>query len=194
MKTQMHICCICGEGPGLSHACSLVCSLIDMSSYRPRLVYSVGFLVVSLTFLVPSILPLLYRIPQAPLNVCLWVSASISSVAGEASLMMLCQAPVCKYSRMVLTVSEVGSLSRPESQAGPVNGWSFPQILLHLLCLHILQAGHTGSLRFSGWVGDPLEVFPDYRSWLVQAPCPHCQESQLVTLYCLNETYRLTRT
>ena len=65
-------------GIAQSHAGSLVVSSISVNPYEPRLVGSVGFLVVPLTPLDPKVLPpLVRRIPQAPSNVWLWVSTSV---------------------------------------------------------------------------------------------------------------------
>ena len=52
-------------------------------------------------------------------------------------------------------MSGVGYLSWHISQVGPVIGWSFPQILLHLLHLNILLAGKVVGLWFCGWVSVP---------------------------------------
>ena len=55
MKSELPTCV---EGLPPSHACSLVGSLVSVGPYGPRLVDPVGFLVMSLTPLDPSILPL----------------------------------------------------------------------------------------------------------------------------------------
>jgi hypothetical protein len=55
MKTKLHNYYTCEDL--LVHVCSLVGGSVSMSLYGPRLVDSVGFLVVSLTPLTPSILP-----------------------------------------------------------------------------------------------------------------------------------------
>jgi hypothetical protein len=79
MKTKLQTCYICVESLGLSHACSLIGGSVSVSSYGPRLVDSVGLLVVPLTPLAPEIFPpLFHMIPQALPNVWLWVSASVS--------------------------------------------------------------------------------------------------------------------
>jgi hypothetical protein len=57
MKTKPHNCFICAKNLGLSLACALVGSSVSMSSYGPRLVNVVLFLVVSVTSLDPSIIP-----------------------------------------------------------------------------------------------------------------------------------------
>jgi hypothetical protein len=54
MKTKLHICYICVGNLGPPHACSLVVDSVSVSPHGPRLVDSVGFLVVSLTSLAPS--------------------------------------------------------------------------------------------------------------------------------------------
>lgn len=70
MKTQLHNYYICAEHLSLSHACSLVASLVFVSPYVSTEVDFIGFLVVALTPLAPSILPPVFcRIPQAPFNV-----------------------------------------------------------------------------------------------------------------------------
>ena len=67
------------QGLGQAHAGSLVSGSVSVNRCEPRLVDSVGFLVVSLTPLAPTILlPLLQRILKALPNVWLWVSASVS--------------------------------------------------------------------------------------------------------------------
>ena len=72
MKTKLQDGYICVEGLGPSHACSLVASSVSLNSFVPRLVDSVGFLMMSLALLAPSVLlPFFHRIPQAPLNVWL---------------------------------------------------------------------------------------------------------------------------
>lgn len=69
---------ICVEGLCLSQACCLVGDSVSVGPYAPRLVDSIDFLMISVTLLVPSILPpTLYRILQALCNVCLWVSVSV---------------------------------------------------------------------------------------------------------------------
>ena len=89
MKTQLHICYICAEGLGPSHARSLVGSSVSVVPYGTRLVDSLGFLVVSMTLLSPSVL--LTILPQDSPNYtyCFAVGLSISfyQLLGEASLM-----------------------------------------------------------------------------------------------------------
>ena len=74
MKTKLHNCYICAEGLGPSHAYSLVCGSVSVNPYGPRLVDSVGFLVVSLTPHAPTILfsPSSAGPPQASPNAWLW--------------------------------------------------------------------------------------------------------------------------
>lgn len=55
MKTKLQNCYISTESLGESHACSLVGGSVSVSLYELRLVDSVGFLMVSLTPLVPII-------------------------------------------------------------------------------------------------------------------------------------------
>ena len=55
MKTKLHNYYTCEDL--LVHVCSLVGGSVSVSPYGPRLVDSVGFLVVSLTILSPTILP-----------------------------------------------------------------------------------------------------------------------------------------
>jgi hypothetical protein len=91
MKTKLYNSYICAEGLGLSHAGSLVCGSVSVNPYGPRLVDSIGFLVVSLTPLVPMILlpPLFRGIPQALTNVAYESLHLLSSVAGCGGLNML---------------------------------------------------------------------------------------------------------
>lgn len=71
-------------GLGLSHTYSLVGGSVFVSPYGSRLVVPVGFPMVSLTSLVPSILPL--PLPQDSLSCTgLWVSACFHQLLGEAS-------------------------------------------------------------------------------------------------------------
>ena len=91
-KTILHNCNICAGGLGKLCEGFLVCSSVSVSNYGPKLIDSVGFLVVSLTPLAPTILfsffALFVRIPQAPPN-CLAVGFCICfhQRLGEASLM-----------------------------------------------------------------------------------------------------------
>ena len=57
MKIKIYDCYICAEGIVPSHIYFLVSVSVSVSSYGPKLVDYVGFLVVSLTPLIPSILP-----------------------------------------------------------------------------------------------------------------------------------------
>lgn len=57
MKTKLCNCNICVEGLGQSNAGSLVGGLVSVNHYVPRLIDYVHFLVLSLTFLAPTILP-----------------------------------------------------------------------------------------------------------------------------------------
>jgi hypothetical protein len=56
MKTQQHNCCICAEILGQSQACFVVGGSVSVGLYWPRLVDSVGFLVMLMTPLAPTIL------------------------------------------------------------------------------------------------------------------------------------------
>ena len=56
MKNKVHICFICVGNLVPSHACSLVGGSVSVSLYEPRLVASVGFLIVCLTPLASYIL------------------------------------------------------------------------------------------------------------------------------------------
>ena len=65
-RRQLHKCNICAQGLGESCAGSLVVGSVSVSPYEPKLVDFVGFLVLSLSPLAPTILPpLVGRIPQA---------------------------------------------------------------------------------------------------------------------------------
>jgi hypothetical protein len=48
MNTRLHNCYVCAEGLGQSLANFLVAGSVSLNPYRPRLVDSVGFLMVSL--------------------------------------------------------------------------------------------------------------------------------------------------
>ena len=77
--TKLHTCLISVGDIGPVHTYSSVGGSVSVRPYGTRLVNSVGFLVVSLTLLAPTILPLpLSWIPQALPNVWLWVFASVS--------------------------------------------------------------------------------------------------------------------
>ena len=54
MTIKLHNCYIYAEGLGQSHAGSLIDSSVSVSSYEPRLLDSVGFLVMPLTSLALS--------------------------------------------------------------------------------------------------------------------------------------------
>jgi hypothetical protein len=54
---RAHNCDICAEGLGQSNVGSMVGGSVSASLYEPRLVDSVGFLMVFLTSLSPTILP-----------------------------------------------------------------------------------------------------------------------------------------
>ena len=77
METKLHICYICAEGLGPAPACSLVGGSGSVSPHGPRLLDPLGLLVVSLTSLAPSILPLF--LPQDSLSsiLCLTVGLCI---------------------------------------------------------------------------------------------------------------------
>ena len=62
MKTKLHICYKCVGGLGSGHVQSLFGGPVSVSLHGPRLVYSVGLLVMSLTPLASSFLPL--TLPQ----------------------------------------------------------------------------------------------------------------------------------
>ena len=84
MKSKLHICFICAEGLGLSHACSLVGSLVSVSFHGFRVVDSVDYLVMSLTSLAPSILPPLFpRFPKVHLMFCCGYLHQFASVTGS---------------------------------------------------------------------------------------------------------------
>jgi hypothetical protein len=53
MKTKLHICYLCVEDFSLSHESTLVNGPISVSPYGHGLVDSIGFRVVSLTFMGP---------------------------------------------------------------------------------------------------------------------------------------------
>ena len=72
MKTKLHICYRCVGGPGPASACSLVGGPVSVSPHGPRLVGSVGLLVVSLTPLICSLLP-----PTLPQDSLMFDAANI---------------------------------------------------------------------------------------------------------------------
>ena len=77
MKTELHNCYICAEGQ--SCISSVVGGSVSVSPYGPMLLDSVGLLVVSLTFLAPTILPLNHLHDSHKLSLIeLCVSASVS--------------------------------------------------------------------------------------------------------------------
>jgi hypothetical protein len=77
MKTKLQVCC--AGGLGSYHAYSLIGGLISVSPDGPRLVYSVGFLVVLLTPLASSILPPpLPQDSQSSVDGCLYLLVSAS--------------------------------------------------------------------------------------------------------------------
>lgn len=76
IKTKMNNCCKCLVFLDAPHACYLVGVSVSVSPLGPRLLDSLGLLIVSLTPQTPSIL--FHNTPQALCNVWLWVSASLS--------------------------------------------------------------------------------------------------------------------
>lgn len=65
MKPDMYNCHLCAENLDLSHACSLVGVSVSVVTYGPRLVDTVGFLVVSfISFAPSSLLFLFWHIPR----------------------------------------------------------------------------------------------------------------------------------
>ena len=88
IRTQLHNCSICAEDLSLFYACFLIGSSVSKNHYGPRLVDSVGFLVVSLTPLAPSILlPLSSVSSKLHLILCCGFCISFHQLLGEASLM-----------------------------------------------------------------------------------------------------------
>lgn len=86
----------------------------------------------------PSVLP--PPLPQDSLSSTQYlavVSASISiSCCVKPLRGRLCQALVCKHSRIALTVLGVGSDLYEGPEVGPVIGWPVPQSLLCASCRH----------------------------------------------------------
>ena len=87
---MMHSCYIRAEGLGSSHAYFLVNSSFSVYTYETRLVGSMDFLLVSLTPVALTILPL--PLPQdSPTSICLAVDPYICShqSLNKASLVMI---------------------------------------------------------------------------------------------------------
>jgi hypothetical protein len=83
MKTKLHICYKLVGGLDPASTCSLVCGSVSVSPHGPRLVDSVGLLVVSLTPLAQAIL--FSTLPQDPLKLLMFICGSLhppSSAAG----------------------------------------------------------------------------------------------------------------
>jgi hypothetical protein len=114
---------------------SLAGGSVSVSPQWPKLVDSVGLLVVSLTPPTCS-----FSIPQSctrlPKLCLLFGCRSVASVSiccwMKPLRRQLCEAPVCKHSRGSLIVSGVSALTWDVSQVGAVIHWLFPQPLLHL--------------------------------------------------------------
>ena len=105
-------------------------------SPKSRLDDSVGLPVESLSSCVPqSSQQLFHKTPQAPSNVGLWSSASLSiGYWVEPFRGQQCEGLVCKHNSITLIVSGIGSCPLDESQFWPVMCWLFPQFLsLHIL-------------------------------------------------------------
>ena len=134
IKTKLHIDGKCVFSLGQPPACCLVVSTTSVSSSSPRLVYSVGILVLSLSH--PTCSLLSTTLPQdSPCSTwyLVWAYASNSiSFRIKPLMRQLCYIPVCKLSRLSLIVSGVSSLKWNEFQIGQVNGWWFSLSLLHL--------------------------------------------------------------
>lgn len=84
--------------------------------------------------LVPQFFPYFFNKTHSELPT-VWLSVSISVSIGcwmEPLRGQLYQAPLCNHNRVSLILSEAGSCPWEGSQFGPVIGWSFPQVLLHL--------------------------------------------------------------
>ena len=104
MNTKMHICYICVGGLGLSHVCSLVGDSISVRPYGPRLVDSVGFLIVPLTPLAPSSFLSSRRFPEF----CLIFGDVSVSISCWVKRGQLCYTPLFKNRRISSIVSGVG--------------------------------------------------------------------------------------
>lgn len=92
----------------------------------------------------------------------------------EASQETVIVGSIGKHSRVLIIVSEIGSLEWGGSQVGPVIGKLFPQFLLHrsiFISVHLVYVGRA-NFRFCEWVGIliiPLGVLSD-RMWPLQFP------------------------
>lgn len=78
-KTKLYNCHIYVEGLNQTYLCFLVIGSVSVSPYELRLVDFTGFLVMSMTPLVPTILPpSLQQHSPSSSNIWLWVCASVS--------------------------------------------------------------------------------------------------------------------
>jgi hypothetical protein len=125
-------------GLGTGPACSLVGGQSLWAPIGSWLVYSVGFLLVSLTPLACSILPLPHSSTWLP-RLCLlfgcgslhlFPSAAGWNLSGDSYVRLL------SASITVSIVSGIGSLPWNGFQVGPVICWLFPRSLFHFyLCI-----------------------------------------------------------
>jgi hypothetical protein len=119
---------------------TLVGTSVFMSPYGLRVVVFVGCFVVFFSPLAPSILPSSSnRLPKCHLMFDCGSLHQFPSGAGwslsDDTYGSLLSASIEKISLILLGMC---SLLRLVFQAGPVTGWPFPPILLHLLPLYIL--------------------------------------------------------
>lgn len=129
-----------GVGLGLFYACFLVGGSISLVLYGPRLVDVVGFLVVSLNSLAPSILPLSLPLDSPSSSKCLIVSLCICfhMLLEQASQMtVMLDSSLQGYQNVINTIR--GGLSL----MAWVSSWASHQLAICLisvpsLFLHIL--------------------------------------------------------
>jgi hypothetical protein len=169
MKTKRHKGDICTEDLSQSQACSLVGSWVSVNAYGPRLVDSIGFLVVPSTPLASKTLPPLL-LQDSP-KLCLMFGCGslhlFISVSGWSFSML--------SSCLGIAVSREGTLSWQGSQARGVISWPFLQFLLHFNPAHLVArttilllgwclSPFTGSLAWLQEMASSGSIFPIARS------------------------------
>lgn len=136
MKSELHICYICG-GKGTLSSLHILIGWQFFISGNPQslmVVDSVDRLVESLSTPRPSILPpTLHSTPVVLSNVWLWFFAQFPSTARSKPLREhLCQVPVCKHNIVLLIVLGITSCPWHGFYLGSSTDWPFSQTLLHL--------------------------------------------------------------
>ena len=173
MESKLHVRYICTWGLWSACVSSLVNASFSGSSQGFRLVDSVGLLVEFLTPSGHSILPqLFHKTPWPLLNVWPWVFSSVS-VSGWAEPLreQLCQASVCKHSRVPLIMSGTDAFPWDGSQ---ILGWlllAIPSVSAPSLSMHLTR--QIWGQKFCGWVGVliiPLGILFGYRRLPLKVP------------------------